>query len=119
MAARIGGKLFISSNGVRLAAKGEWTVNPGVDKRDAVVGADQVHGYMEKPQVPSFEGAVTVMPDLDVKALLNTKDATITLELANGKTPVLREAWYAGEGTFKTDEGELAVLFQGLSMEID
>lgn len=119
MAARVGGTLFIAVNGVRLAVKGNWTVNPGRPKREGVAGMDQVHGYTEKVQVPFIEGEATVMPDLDVPALLEVRDATITAELANGQTAVLREAWQAGEGAMQTEEGNLPLRFEGLGMELN
>ena len=55
---------------------------------------------------------------LDLNALLRTKDATVWLELANGKGVTLRDAWYAAEGTAKTKEGEIEVRFEGLSADI-
>lgn len=115
---RVGGTLFIAIDGVRLSVKGAWTINPGEAKRDAIVGADGVHGYKEMPQVPFFEGEATVTPDLDVKTLLKVTGATITAELANGKTAVLREAWQAAEGSMQTEEGNLPLRFEGLSMEL-
>jgi len=39
----------------------------------------------------------------------------VTLQVANGKTIVLRNAWFAGEGTVQTEEGNIAVRFEGLS----
>lgn len=118
MASRIGGTLFIAYNGVRLSVKGSWNVNPGRPKRDGIVGADQVHGYKEMPQVPFIEGDVTVTPDLDLPQLLELRDATITAELANDQVAVLRDAWQAAEGTMTTEEGACPVRFEGLSMDL-
>jgi hypothetical protein len=119
MASRVGGTLFVAVNGVRLAVRGNWSLNPGRPKREAVVGMDQVHGYKETPQTPFIEGEATVMPDTDVPALLDVRDATITAELANGQVGVLRDAWHAGDGTLQTEEGNLPLRFEGLSMELN
>jgi hypothetical protein len=81
------------------------------------VGADAVHGYKEVPQVPFIEGKITDSSDLDLAELCDVVDATVTLELANGKVIVLRDAWYAGEGTVDTDEGEIGVRFEGKSAD--
>jgi len=54
---------------------------------------------------------------LDLKALQETTEATVVLELANGKSIILREAWYAGEGTVSTQEGNIAARFEGISAE--
>jgi len=109
---RVGGTLQLQINGAIQDAKGNFSYNIGRAKRDAVVGADRVHGYKEVPQVPFIEGEITDHPDVDLKALLDTKDATIFLTLANGKGCTLYHAWYAGEGTVTTEEGAIPVRFE-------
>ena len=114
---RRGGIIFLKLNGTIQDAKGNFTYNLGAPKRDAIIGADAVHGFKEVPQVAFVEGEITDRRGLDLEALVNTEDATITLELANGKVIVLREAWYASEGTGNTEEGNIAVRFEGKSGE--
>jgi hypothetical protein len=111
---RVGGLLFVKVNGQLLQAKGAFDYNFGVDKKEAVVGADGVHGFMQKPQVPFVEGSITDSDELDVQTLFETRDATVTLELANGKVFVLEEAWFAGDGQGNTEEGEISVRFEGI-----
>ncbi|MNF08951.1 Phage tail tube protein [compost metagenome] len=82
-----------------------------------MVGSDLVHGYKETPQIPFVEGEVTDRQEMSLETLVGLKDATITLELANGKVIVLREAWYAGEGTGNTGEGNIGTRFEGMSAE--
>ncbi len=98
-------------------AKGNFSYNLGHEKREAIVGADRVHGYKSMPQVPFIEGELTDSGDLDLAALLDLDGVTVTLELANGKVIVLRNAWYAAEGTAQTEEGNIAVRFEGMSAE--
>jgi hypothetical protein len=117
MASRIGGTLFIAVNGVRLAVVGDWEVGFGQPKREMKAGADGVHGYTEMPQVPYIAGEATALPATDVPALLNVRDAVVTAELANGQVPVLRDAVQTGEGVYKTESGNLALRFEGTSME--
>lgn len=114
---RVAGLIQLQTNGEILRAKGEFTYNLGKPKREAVVGADGVHGYMEKPQVAFIEGAITDAGDVDLAALATLRDATVNLKLGNGKMVVLNAAWYAGEGTGKTGEGEVAVRWEGTSAE--
>ncbi len=113
MSNRRAGVLYVKVNGVQYDAKGEFTYNPGPPKRKAIVGPDQVHGFSELPQVPFIEGAITDASDLDVKAFQNIDDATVTLNLANGKTFVLREAWYCADGDVTTEEAEIQLRFEG------
>lgn len=111
------GILYFKRNGTVLDAKGNFTYNLGRVKRDAIVGADRVHGFKEVPQVPRIEGEITDKGDLSIADILNAEDDTITLEIRNGKTVVLKEAWFAGEGDIGTEEANIAVLFQGISCE--
>jgi len=114
---RIGGIIALKVNGDIYFAKGNFTYNLGKPKREGVVGADVVHGYKETPQVPFVEGEITDRNELSLEDLVTLDEATITLELANGKVITLSEAWYAGEGTGNTEEGNIACRFEGMSAE--
>ena len=112
MGRRVGGIINIKADGDLLEAKGNWTYDLGAPQREAVAGAGRVHGFKETPKPAFVEGAITDRQGLDVKRLQNIEDATVVLELANGKTIVLRDAWYAGDGQGSTEEGELNVRFE-------
>ncbi len=114
---RVGGVIKLQAGGVRLKVKGGATYNLGVNKRETVMGADGPHGHTEKPQIAFIEADITDDPSLDVKALAAMKNATVTLELANGKTILLHQAVQVGELTFNTDEGNGTVRFEGISAE--
>lgn len=109
---RRAGILWLHVDGVRIEAKGTFTVNPGIPKRDAIIGADGIHGYKETPQTAYVEGALTDHVDLDTAALRRATNATVTLQLNNGKTWILEDAWYASEGSMTTDESELGVRYE-------
>ena len=114
---RVGGILEVKIDGTLFSAKGEFTYNLGTPKREAVVGADSVHGFKEMPQVAYCEGAFTDNDQLDLQKLTEVRDATVTLRLANGKTIVIREAFYAADGKVGTEEGEIEVRFEGVRGE--
>lgn len=114
---RIGGTIQFQINGAIYDAKGNFSYNPGRGKREAVLGADRVHGYKESPQVAFIEGEITDNENVDLPSLLDTKDATVHLALANGKAFTLRNAWYAGEGTVTTEEGAIPVRFEAKTGE--
>lgn len=114
---RRAGLLQLQINGEVTDCKGTFTYNLGRPKREAIPGADRVHGYKEGVQVPFIEGAITDRGTLDLNALVTGKDLTITLQLANGKTIVLNQAWYANEGTVNTEEGEIAVRWEAIDAE--
>jgi len=114
---RIGGIINVKISGVLHRAKGSWSYNLGLPKREAVVGSDAVHGFKETPQAAFVEGAITDSSDLDLRALVSATNATVTLELANGKVIILEGAWYAGDGTVTTEEGEIEVRFEAATGE--
>lgn len=114
---RRAGLIQVQVNGEIQDAKGEFSYNLGRPKRTAIVGSDGVHGYKEEPQVAFIEGMLTDRSTLDLDAVVTAKDQTVTVTLANGKMVALRDAWYAGDGTAKTGEGEVAVRWEGKSAE--
>ena len=114
---RVGGIIFFKVDSALYQAKGEFTYNIGVNKREAIVGADGIHGFKEEPQVPMIEGAITDSDELNLETLLNIRDATATLELANGKVIVIREAFFAGDGNVTSSEGEIEIRFEGIRGE--
>lgn len=109
---RRAGIIWVRTDGKLIEAKGEYTYGLGKPKRTAIVGSDKVHGYKEEVQVAFIEGATTDHPDLDLAAFVGATNLTVTLELNNGKTIVLNDAWYAGDGTAKTGEAEIPVRFE-------
>lgn len=116
--ARVGGLLSIALNGTRLDAVGAFNWNEGTPIKTGLAGHDGVHGYQELPTVPFIEGEIRVTPGLDVRAVKQTRAATVTLTLPSGQVVVLRDAWFAGEGTASTENGNLAARFEGLSCEV-
>jgi hypothetical protein len=114
---RRGGIIYLKVGGEIQDAKGNFTYNLGRPKRDAIVGHDSVHGYKELPQIAFIEGEITDRSTLDLESMVTKEDVTVTLELANGKVFVLRDAWFAGEGTGNSEEGNIAVRWEGKSGE--
>lgn len=114
---RRAGLISVNVNGEVQSAKGDFTYGLGKPKREAIIGADGVHGYKETPQVAFIEGKLTDRGSLDFGALCELTDATTTVELVNGKTVVLRNGWYAADGTANTGESELDFRMEGLGAD--
>jgi hypothetical protein len=110
--ARVGGIIRVTVDGTEVRAKGEFTYNLGLPKNESVIGAGSVHGYKSTPQAAYVEGEVTDTNDLDLVALVSVTNSTIILELANGKSVVLRQAYYAGDGEGTTGEGAVKVRWE-------
>lgn len=100
-------------NGKVLNAKGSFTYNLGNYKNEVVIGADRIHGHTQKPQAAYIEGNITDSSDLDVAELTSVKNATIYLKLANGKKIAIYNAIFTGDGNVTSEEGEIAVRWDG------
>ena len=114
---RIAGVAFLKVDGEQFAIRGKFKYVVNTVKRETLVGQDGVHGYKEMPVEPYISGDVSDHPGTRVKRLEDITDATITLELANGKTIMLRNAWWADTSEVDTEEGSYPVKFCGLSGE--
>ena len=116
---RIGGVVYLRVNGnLYTLGDGEVTVNVGGHKREAVLSSAGVAGFSSKPQVPYCEGELIYTSDLEVSDLVEMDDIDdVTIELFNGKTFSLQNAWWAGDGNIKSD-GKMEFRFEGLRAEI-
>ncbi len=112
MSKRRGGVIFVKADGKQFDVKGQFEYNLGYPKREAIIGHDGTHGYKELPQEAYISGEITDSIDMNLKNdVLALSEANITLELANGKVIVLEEAFYSGDGTVQSEEGNVAVRF--------
>lgn len=110
----LGGTAFLKVDGTQYLLRGNFKVYPNNKERTGVAGADGVHGYTEKYDVPSIEGDISDTGGLSIQGLLNITNSTVTLELVNGKTYMLSNAWYAGQANLNGVDGSLPVKFEGL-----
>lgn len=113
----LAGIIQVQINGELFAAAGDFTYNIGQPKRETLVGATEIDGFSETPQPAVLEGTFRDKPELDLQGLLNITDATITLNLRNGKTIVFREAFFVGDGNVNTGNAEIEVVFNAKSAE--
>ena len=116
---RIGGLFYLKVNGrIIMTTEGEFTYNLGKPKRSAEKnGALGVAGFVAEAQIPYIDGEIYDKKDVDVESILTMEEATVTLELYNGKTVILSRAAYCGDGEFNT-KGRLKVRFEGMEAEL-
>lgn len=119
MAERISGVCFLKVDGEQVPLKGSFAYGLGAPSREGLLGPDGIHGFKEMPTVPFIEGQITNTYAIDLVALSAVTDATLTLELANGKVVALRNSWITNPDGLKgdTEEGAVDVRFEGLSAE--
>lgn len=107
----IGGehKLFIDSKEYIL--KGDPTFDVGGVKRTPI---DTISGktFSKKETIhSSISGTIVNTSALDLVALREIKDATITLECPNGKVVVFRNAFFVEDLSVSGSEGEVTFSF--------
>jgi len=117
MPAPLAGTVFLKADGQEFQLRAQLTINPGKVTREGVAGQDGVHGYTEAPMVPYISGTLTDSAQLSTEQLEAITDATVTAELINGKTYVLRNAWYTGTQDINTEDGSMPFRFEGLACE--
>jgi hypothetical protein len=114
---RIAGVAYIFVDGAQYPLRGDLTVSTDTIEREGVAGMDGVHGFTESPRVPWIEGSISDLGGLSLMALQAMCDVTVTVELANGKVYVLRNAWTSTAREFDAAEGQATVRFEGMSAE--
>lgn len=113
---RRAGFLQFQVDGEVQECQGEFEYNVGSPQKTAILGSDgKVHGFTEEAQVPFISGIITDRGNLKVGQLTRMDGVTCSLELANGKMVVLRDAWYAGDGNVNTTQAQIPVRFEGKS----
>lgn len=104
---------FLDGEQLEIPADAEVSYNVGVPRATALKGLNgEGQGYKEEPQISFAEFPVRDSKTQDTKALLKTRDATLTLNLANGKTVVFRDASHAGEGNGNAVNGTIATRWE-------
>ena len=108
------GTCFFRVDGVQYSLDGDFKVQPNQVENTGTAGPSGVIGYTQKYVVPSISGTIASIPGLSVKALSKITNSTVTLDLVNGTTYVLNNAWWSGSSEVDVIGGKIAVKFEGL-----
>ncbi len=113
----IGGTAYLKIDGDQKTLGGSWSVSPTEKVKTGVTGLSGPAGYTEAHRIPYMEGSLIDNGGLSIKQLEAITEATITLELVNGKTYVGYEMYLAGEPSHDTNTGEVSVRFEGKKID--
>jgi len=111
------GTAYLKVDGDQYPLKGNLTISGSMVERTGVAGQDYVHGYQELPRVPYIEGDVSTLTEVSLDFLESVINATVTAELINGKTYVLRNAWTKGPLEINSHDGQFRIRFEGVSCD--
>ncbi|MEM8712536.1 MAG: phage tail tube protein [Planctomycetota bacterium] len=114
---RIAGIAYVKVDGRQYETSGTLTINPGQPMREGILGTSRIAGFAEKPQIPSIEAKVLLTRDFKLLDLANLEGVTVTVVGPNGSTFILRDAYTAGDVSYSTENAEVSLKFEGLSMD--
>ena len=109
---RRAGTITLKVGGVQLDAKGNFTYNLGTPSVKPLSAPTASTATKRACRTAFIEGEITDRKNLKLADLSAIDSETVTLELGVGKTIVLSQAWYAGEGTGNSEEGNIGVRFE-------
>jgi hypothetical protein len=114
---RIGGVLAILVDGKQYEARGNFNVTGMTVKRTGVAGQDGVHGFIEEPIVPTIKGDWSIGNQLSLVALEAITNATAQVNLANGMSYILVDAWTVSAFVIDAHDGKVMVELEGMSLQ--
>jgi len=113
----IAGTAYLTIDGKQFTLGGKCTVKPADVVREGKTGLSGVAGYKESPKIPSIDIELFVDQDTSMLDMNKITDATVTVELVDGRAYVLRNAWQSGDLEHDVAEGTATVTFEGKKME--
>ncbi len=114
----VGGSCELKVNGVLFNTIGSLTIESGGPNREPKMSRGKVVGYKVVDGNPGkISGTIVDTSELDIAELQQTKNATVTVKKATGKTVVLRNACFSVVSSTNTEEGEVSFEFQGDPIE--
>lgn len=117
MSTKVAGKAYFRIDGVQYQLRGNLTLSLAPVERETIVGMDSVHGYKEMPRSAFVELDITDSSGLSLAFLAAITDATITVELNNGKRYILPNAWATTAAELDVGEGSMKIRFEAATMQ--
>ena len=116
MARLKGGRITLKIDGKAYDLGGDFKYGIGADKREEIVGPSGVVGYSNAPTAPYISGEIIKGAEIRAADIAAINDSTVTLDLADGTTFVLYNAWSANDNGLEveTKQGKITVKFIGI-----
>ncbi len=111
----IRGTAYVKVDGKQCTLEGSLTVSINELTREGKAGLSGVAGYTETAHVPYIEGTFYTTDEFSMTELSQITNATVTVELATGKSYLLNNAWQSGDLEEDEAAGTCTVRFEGMS----
>lgn len=115
----VGGVGSVSVDGVQVLARGNVTYRIGGRTRETVNGLDGTHGFTETGQAWRVAFDASTVRDTDLKRIKEADEATVLLELLNGKQVKLFDAWFVGDLEANAGDGQASLAFESREGSIE
>jgi hypothetical protein len=112
-----GGIALFKVNGAQLALRGSAVITPQISKRTPIVNQDQTVVFTVTGAAPGFKMNLSDSASLSLASLSAISDATLQLQLTNGKTYSLTNASQTGDMEDNTEDGSISVEFTGDTLQ--
>lgn len=107
----------VTINGESYTVRGMGDISPASEKAEGVANwtGDPDFKYMKV--IPSIKGLeISINKENSAKALIGLCDASVQVEMKDGKVWHLTGASQTGDGTYNAEEGTLTLDFEGKKM---
>lgn len=114
----LGGHAKLTIDGIVWTAK-DIKYKPTGMKRETQVAQTGVAGFTEMPTQGSITATLFDRKDASVNEIQNKQDATVIVQLANGKVITGTGMWIAEQPELNTQDGTFEVTFEGKDVTED
>lgn len=104
----VGGRLFVTIEGVQYSPRGAFEIMPGQVEREAGSNHDGTLWINAKPVPAEASGSLSYSDGLDIVQLSEICGANITFELENGDTYIFANAAVVDRPSLNTETGEIS-----------
>ena len=109
---RLAGITSFTVNGSAFAVT-EFVWDPSSVERETITSLSGVDGYRESPVAPFISGKFRDASSVNVTAFSNLYNATVVVQLANGKQIVGHNLWYTGRPGVSGADANFDFKFEG------
>lgn len=114
VATLVAGQATITVDGNNYSTDGEWDILIQDEQREAFPDALGNINYKIENKLSMISGNLFLTSDLNPSEVTSGTNVTVIVTLITGRTAVLSQAIYTGEGNVTTVDGKMAVQWEGI-----
>jgi Phage tail tube protein. len=106
---RSAGIIYVKIDGDQIEARGKFTYQLSGEKKDGGANADGSAYLTGKAELGFIKGSISDTNKVDLEALKDAEDVSVTLELGNGKVISAKRAWQVDAMQGDSETGEIPI----------